>query len=98
VFDAVISRGVFFFLDESILKEMYRILSPGGIGFIGGGFGISTPRVLMDDIASESRRLNQRLGKKWISEAQLREMVISAGLEKYTRIIDEGGLWLLLER
>ncbi|NIQ37738.1 MAG: methyltransferase domain-containing protein [Proteobacteria bacterium] len=97
-FDAVISRGVFFFLDEPILKEMYRILRPGGIGFIGGGFGISTPRVLIDDIASESRRLNQRLGKKWISEAQLREMVISAGLGEYARIINEGGLWLRVEK
>lgn len=97
-FDGVISRGVFFFLDESMLKEIHRVLKPGGIGFIGGGFGASTPRNFIDEIASESRRLNEKLGRKWISRNQLEEMVAEADLEKCSRIIEEGGLWLLLQK
>jgi len=97
-FDGVVFRGAFFFLDESMLKEIYRVLKPGAIGFVGGGFGVSTPRNLIDEIASESRKLNSRLGKKWISRIQLEEMVAEAALERCSRIIEEGGLWLVLQK
>jgi len=97
-FDGVICRGAFFFLDESMLKEIHRVLRTGGIGFVGGGFGALTPRSLIDRITVESRRLNERLGKKWISRTQLEEMVAKAGLEKCSRIVEEGGLWLLLQK
>lgn len=97
-FDGVVFRGAFFFLDESILQEIHRVLEPGGVGFIGGGFGVSTPGYLIDEIASESRRLNERLGKRWISRTQLEEMVAAADLEKSCRIIGQGGLWVVLQK
>lgn len=97
-FDGVISRGAFFFLNESVLKEIYRVLRPGGAAFIGGGFGASTPKNLIDEIASESRRLNERLGKKWISKTQLEGMVARAGLERCSQFLEEGGLWALLRK
>lgn len=96
--DGVISRGAFFFLDGSMLKEIHRVLKPGGTGFIGGGFGVSTPRSLIDEIASESRTLNKKLGKKWISRTQLEEMVARVGLTACSRIVEEGGLWLVLRK
>ncbi len=97
-FDAVISRGAFFFLDESLLKEIHRVLKPGGIGFIGGGFGASTPRNLIDEIAPESRRINRKLGKKWISRTDVGKMVAEADLEHCSRVIEAGGLWVLLTK
>lgn len=97
-FDGVISRGAFFFLDKSMLSEIHRVLRPGGVGFIGGGFGESTPRDLIDEIGSESRRLNEKLGKKWISRTQLEELTIEAHLERCSRIIEKGGLWVLLQK
>jgi ubiquinone/menaquinone biosynthesis C-methylase UbiE len=97
-FDGVISRGVFFFLDELMLTEIHRVLKPGGIGVVGGGFGASTPSHLIDEIASESRRLNKELGKKWISRIQFEKMVAAAGLERCSRIIEGGGLWLVLQK
>ncbi len=97
-FDGVISRGAFFFLDRSTLKEICRVLRPGGIGFIGGGFGESTPRDLMDEIGPESRRLNKKLGRKWMSRTQLEEIIEEAELGKSFRIIEKGGLWVRLEK
>ena len=43
-FDLIICRGVFFFLDEkgTILSELFRLLSAGGMVFAGGGFGAYT--------------------------------------------------------
>jgi len=97
-FDGVISRGVFFFLNESVLKEIYRVLRPGGAAFMGGGFGASTPENLINEIASESRRLNERLGKKSISKTELEGMVARAGLERCSELLEEGGLWVLLRK
>ncbi len=97
-FDGVISRGAFFFLNESILREIYRVLRPGGAAFIGGGFGASTPEDLIDEIASESRTLNERLGKKRVSRTQLEQMVAGAGLERCSQLVEEGGLWVLLRK
>ena len=97
-FDGVIFRGAFFFLDASMLREIHRVLRPGGVGFIGGGFGASTPGSLIEKVASESRRLNDRLGRRWISGAQLKAMVAEANLEECSGIIEEGGLWLVLQK
>lgn len=97
-FDAVICRGAFFFLNESLLREFRRILRPGGIGFIGGGFGAFTPNALIDEITVESKRLNDRLGKRWISRTELEKMVTEADLGSCSRIVEDGGLWLVLEK
>lgn len=96
-FDGVVFRGAFFFLDASMLKEIYHVLRPGGVGLVGGGYGGSTPERLIEAIASESRRLNARLGKRWISRDELEEMIREAGLEEAARIVEEGGLWVVME-
>ncbi|MDD2251575.1 MAG: class I SAM-dependent methyltransferase [Dehalococcoidales bacterium] len=98
--DLVIIRGAFFFLSENpyLLSEIYRVLTPGGIAVVGGGYGKDTPQELMDEIADESRVLNQRLGRKWLSIETLKEMVSQAGLEENTRIWEEGGVWLVISR
>ena len=62
-FDFVIFRGAFFFLDEFVIREIYRVLSKDGVGFVGGGYGRLTPQEIIDPIADESRRLNYLLGK-----------------------------------
>jgi ubiquinone/menaquinone biosynthesis C-methylase UbiE len=97
-FDAVIFRGAFFFLDESMLRDIHRLLAPRGVGFVGGGFGVFTPRELIDAIARESRRLNQKLGRKWVTRDHVEEMVMRAGLERCAKVIEDGGLWVLLWR
>lgn len=99
-FDLVVCRGAFFFLDEEgrLLQEIYRVLRKGGLAFAGGGFGKDTPRSAIDEIAEESRSLNDLLGRKRIAVDNLERIINRAGLSAVSRIVREGGLWVVLER
>ena len=61
--DLIISRGSIFFWKnlEKALNETYRILKPNGFALIGGGYGISTPDNVIDEILSA---LNKESSKK----------------------------------
>jgi SAM-dependent methyltransferase len=100
LFDLVIFRGAYFFLDQEgkILWEIYRVLKVDGLAFIGGGYGKNTPQGLIDEIADESRDLNDRLGRRRVTEGEVRTMVNKAGLTSHTRIEKEGGLWLVIQK
>ena len=97
-FDLLIYRGAFFFLTTHMIKEAYGILKPGGRALLGGGYGPQTPPEEIGKIAEESKSLNYRLGKKWISRGELEEMVREAEMGTYSEILEEGGLWLLLKK
>lgn len=100
VFDLVIFRGAYFFLDEegSILREIYRVLREGGIGFIGGGYGKNTPQGVIDEIADVSRDLNDRLGRIRVSMKDVQNMVNKSGMTFQPEIQEEGGLWLIIRK
>jgi SAM-dependent methyltransferase len=100
LFDLVIFRGAYFFLDEEgkILREIYRVLKGDGLAFIGGGYGKNTPQPLIDEIADESRDLNDRLGRRRVTEYEVGNMVDKAGLTSQARIEEEGGLWLVIQK
>jgi len=99
-FDLVIFRGAYFFLDEEgrMLREIYRVLKEGGFAFVGGGYGKDTPQALIDEIAEESRDLNDRLGRKRVTEEEVKNMVHKAGLTNQAGVEKEGGLWLLIRK
>jgi ubiquinone/menaquinone biosynthesis C-methylase UbiE len=99
-FDLVISRGVFFFLDENgnLLYEIFRVLKKGGMAFIGGAFGKDTPKELIDEISDESRVLNDRLGRRRITLDELEKIIHRAELVGSCRIVEEGGLWVVIDK
>lgn len=97
-FDLAIYRGAFFFLTPEVIRETYRVLNPAGRALLGGGYGPLTPPGEIAKIAEESKRLNYQLGKKWISTEALKQMIREAGMARGSRILEEGGLWLLLEK
>jgi len=99
-FDLVIIRGGYFFLgsDGESLREIFRVLKKGGIGFVGGGYGKDTPQDVIDEIAEESRILNDRLGRVRVSVEELNKMIERSGLKPHIRVIEEGGLWLLFNK
>jgi ubiquinone/menaquinone biosynthesis C-methylase UbiE len=98
-FDLIIFRGAFFFLDKGgrLLQEILRILKEGGMAFVGGGYGKGTPGELIDDIADESRRLNERLGRKRVKIHDLEKMIRKSGQPDRWKIVEAGGLWLITE-
>ncbi|MFC2008302.1 class I SAM-dependent methyltransferase [Chloroflexota bacterium] len=97
-FDLVIFRGAFFFLKEDLLQEIFRVLKDGGMAFVGGGFGKGVPKELIDEIADESRQLNSRLGRRWVSIEELHEIVRRSSLTDRCQIVEEGGVWLHIRR
>lgn len=96
-FDLIFCRGVFFFLNESFLKEVQRVLSPGGMALMGGGYGPFAPGEALKSIALRSKELNAALGKKPVSADEVRDLLDKAGVSTF-RVIEEGGLWVLIEK
>jgi ubiquinone/menaquinone biosynthesis C-methylase UbiE len=99
-FDLVYFRGALFFWEKQveILKEAYRVLKRGGVAVLGGGFGASAPDELINSVLDRSRELNQRLGKKALSEAELRAILQKASLTPHARISKRHGLWVILRK
>ena len=99
-FDLVILRGAFFFIMErpQILTEIYRVLKSGGLGFVGGGYGKDVPQKVIDEIANESRVLNDRLGRRRVTIDELNGLLADTGLSEKARIIEEGGVWILIQK
>jgi len=100
LFDLVIFRGAYFFLDEEgmFIREIYRVLREDGRAFIGGGYGKNTPQALIDEIADRSRELNDRLGRRRVTVDGVKGMANKAGLSDHARIENDGGLWLVIKR
>jgi len=100
VFDLVVCRGAFFFLDEKgrLLQEISRVLNRTGVSFVGGGFGQDTPRQVINEIADESRELNDLLGRKRVTVNHLDAIIERSGLSGIARIVQEGGLWAILDK
>jgi SAM-dependent methyltransferase len=98
--DLAFCRGAFFFLDDAgtILKELYRLLSPGGTAVAGGGYGTHTPENVISAIAEDSREKNRRLGRIIVSVEKLKECVRQAGLTGAATVTEEGGLWAVLHK
>lgn len=98
--DLVIFRGGLFFWErqDAILAEAWRVLAPGGVAFVGGGFGANTPDALIEANLAEARRLNQALTKARLSTRELSGHIAAAGLDAVCQIDHRHGLWAILRR
>lgn len=98
-FDLIIFRGAFFFLGKKdLLRNIFRALKDGGMAFFGGGYGKGIPQEIIDEIADESRILNERLGRRRYSIEELQEHIKKAGLKDNCQIEAEGGVWLVIRK
>ncbi len=103
----VVSRGSVFFWDEPAqgLREVYRILGPGGRALVGGGFGSSYPESARQEFF---RRRNQELKARsekalddWYSKRRpewLELQARAAGLGESLLEPVPPGFWLLFEK
>ena len=99
-FDLIYFRGGLFFSWDPVklLRETDRLLRPGGVGLIGGGFGAGASDFAIEAIADEARELNQRLGKKAVSEKEAEAFAREAGVLDHIGLDTRHGLWILLRR
>lgn len=98
--DLAVFRGAFFFpsLFRIDLSAIERVLTPGGVGFVGGGFGKYTPNSVLLDMGKRSRELNLSIGKIEMSEQALRKVIAESNLKAPVTVIDEGGLWAIIRK
>jgi hypothetical protein len=98
--DLAVFRGAFFFpsLFDADLRAVCRVLKPGGLAFVGGGFGRYTPDSVMLSLGKRSRELNLQLGKVEISGQMLRRRIAESCLAAQAEVVDEGGLWVLIKK
>ncbi|QSZ26881.1 class I SAM-dependent methyltransferase [Aceticella autotrophica] len=98
----VISRGSIFFWHDlpKAFKEIYRILTPDGMAYIGGGFGTAK---LKEQVATNMKKRNkewkggmiQTFGNNPVE--MLDNQLNHAGIKNYKVIMDESGLWLIMK-
>ena len=97
----VVSRGSMFFWEDlaRAYGEIHRVLVPGGMAYIGGGFG---SRELKEKIWQEMIRRNPDwpccVKKRWERLEEFREKLGEAGIRDYEILQEEAGLWILIKK
>lgn len=99
-FDLVVFRGALFFpnIFRTDFRAVYRVLRKDGLAVVGGGFGRSTPRAVIEKIGERSKELNMLLGKTGMDEKRLLIDIESSDIECSVEIVSEGGLWALIRK
>jgi ubiquinone/menaquinone biosynthesis C-methylase UbiE len=98
--DLAIFRGALFFpiLFKVDFEAIYRVLRPGGIAFVGGGFGKHTPAEVISQIGKRSEELNASMGRVRVTVESVREQVRLSNLEEKCEITTDGGLWVVMRK
>lgn len=101
--DLVVSRGSFFFWENLSqgFAECMRVLKPGGMACIGGGFGNAR---LRDEVAAKMRERNpewETNRQKWsqnCSPPKVRSALAAAGISRYNLVQDDSGYWVMFHK
>jgi ubiquinone/menaquinone biosynthesis C-methylase UbiE len=104
-FHLVVSRGSYHFWDDLVVafSEIYRVLRPGGIAYIGGGYGnsrirdeILTCRKKRGVVDDPVHRIRTRFRK--FRAGEIEESIESAGIADYHIINDDSGFWITIRK
>ncbi|KUO78237.1 MAG: methyltransferase [Desulfosporosinus sp. BRH_c37] len=99
--DLIISRGSIFFWEDQqkAFEEIYRVLTPGGVAYIGGGFGtVELKKQIFAEMEKRDKNWNEesrkRIGKHAIEN--FREKLQNAKIEVFELNRDDTGLWIVI--
>lgn len=101
-FDLVVSRGsIFFWEDKSRgLTEIYRVLKPGGVAYVGGGTSRYMSAAEIEDFFRWAAPVHRQAYPDWDkirSPEYLREVLRKADISDY-KIITEAGTWIEIKK
>lgn len=87
--DLVVSRGSIFFWNDRVqgLREVYRILRPGGVAMIGGGLGMSYPEWARREF---TRRRYEEVKSK--GPEAYRRFILARSPQTFRCLAEEAGL------
>jgi SAM-dependent methyltransferase len=98
--DVIVSRGSFYFWNDRVigLREVWRVLCPGGRAMIGGGLGVNYPHWARQEFIRRRRESSSGKDREALekfknarSPETFRRLAIQAQLASY-EITGEGGL------
>lgn len=97
--DLVVSRGSIYFWENmaQVLREIWRVLAPGGQVYIGGGFG-------SEEIMNEIILKMQVIDPDWqpmyhgFDDALFTDAIAAAGISGAEIIKDESGTWVTFQK
>jgi ubiquinone/menaquinone biosynthesis C-methylase UbiE len=104
-FHLVVSRGSYHFWNDLVVAfyEIYRVLIPGGIAYIGGGYGSSKirdevltsrkDRGIVDDPAHPVRTRFRKF-----RAGEIEASTEAAGISDYRIINDDTGFWIVIRK
>ena len=104
-YNLVISRGSYHFWEDlpGAFLEILRVLKPGGVAYIGGGYG--SARIRNEVLAGRKERgivddpdhpVRTRFRKFRLGEIEA--AIESAGIAEYRIINDDSGFWILFRK
>ncbi len=100
--DFIVSRGSIWFWREprEALKEIYRVLKPGGTALIGGGLGRYVPETMRKRLMEANQKRLAERGEKRPTLAEFQLMVEEAHLPHYLVISEEPGVgrWVEIKK
>lgn len=98
--DLVVSRGSIFFWDDPVqgLREVQRVLRPGGKAYIGGGAGSAYPKWAVDKLIQQRKeKMEGDEAEKWKRfvalrrPEQMKDWATQAGLQAF-RVLGQGAI------
>lgn len=101
--DLVVSRSSIFFWPNRVktFREIYRVLAPGGMACIGGGFWNEEIKRQVEGKleAYNPKLLGQLSGYIWRQSAEsLASQMIAAGINSYEMNCGDDGLWIFIRK
>ncbi len=93
-YDLIVSRGSFLFWENTLqaFREIYRVLKPGGVAFIGGGMG----RAITPEKKSAIKKKMEQAGflkscQRMITPVMMQEILESINILEYKILADGPG-------